>query len=170
MAGLLNLNTNNKLTCDDGSSSFSGFIFDGVNGNPTMSIVKGAATLLNISLLDVAIPMTEYVTQKFTLKADTSILIAAPNIMSTLGEVQFIALLVEYPKADTGGTTIVTNEKFIKYEYPTGATQLNIGKIMILSGTTKDGSGWDLDSSPGGLTLVNPHSLFDVTVTILAFN
>ena len=168
--GLPNTNTNNNLVCNDGSS-FQGFIFDGSNNNPTMSIVKGASTLLEFSLKDVFMPADQYMCQEFIVKAESTILIDIDNILNSGGEAQFIALVVSYPQTDTDKIVIDTTEKYIKFLYPTmGGNYLNIGKIMMLSGTTKVGSGWGLDESPGGISVYNPHTKFDVRVKILAFN
>jgi len=54
--------------------------------------------------------------------------------------------------------------------YPNNGTTFNLGKIMMLSGTTAPGLGWDMLGSPGGFKLVNPHTNFDVVVKIMMFN
>lgn len=168
--GLPNQNTNNNLKCDDGSS-FQGFIFAGSNNNPTMSIVQGADTLFELSLKDVFMPVGQYVVQDFLLKANSSIFVDGDVIQGTTGEVQFIAFVVTYPAADANTVIIDTTEKYINFQYGgMGPGTYNIGKIMMLSGTTKNGSGWGFDESPGGINLINPHSTFDVRVKMLAFN
>jgi hypothetical protein len=168
--GLPNQNTNNNLVCDDGAS-FQGFIFDGTNNNPTMSVVKGAETLLEFSLKSVAVPVEQYMCQEYVVKANSTILLDVDSILSASGEAQFIAFLVKYPSTDSNLIVIDTNEKYVKFLYPTmGSNYMNIGQIMMLSGTTKAGCGWGLDESPGGISIFNPHMLFDVKVKVLAFS
>jgi hypothetical protein len=167
---LPNQNTNNNLVCPDGST-FQGFIFDGTNGDPTMSIVKGADTLIEFSLKDVFMPVGQYVVSDFLVKANGTIFIDGDAIQNSLGEVQFFTLLVTYPEQDVNKIIVATEEKYINFQYPAmGASTYNLGKIMMLTGTTKAGSGWGLNESPGGITLINPHSTFDVRVKMLAFN
>ena len=166
--GLPNQNTNNNLKCEDGAS-FQGFIFDGSNGNPTMSIVKGAETLVSFSLKDVFMPSDQWFSQEFVVKANSTVLLDIDSILTASGEAQFVTLIVKYPDADANKILIDTKEKYIQFLYPTmGSNYLNIGKIMMLSGTTTHG--WGLDESPGGITLFNPHTTFDVRVKVLAFN
>lgn len=168
--GLPNQNPNNNLKCDDGSS-FQGFIFDGANNNPSMSIVNGADTLIEFSLKDVFMPADQWMSQEYVVKADKTVLLDIDSILNDAGEAQFIALLVKYPATDVNQIIIDTTEKFVKFLYPTmGGGYLNIGKIMMLSGTTKTGSGWGLDESPGGISIFNPHLNFDVRIKVLAFN
>jgi hypothetical protein len=162
--GLPNQNTNNNLKCDDGSS-FQGFIIDG----GSMSIVKGAETLVEFSLKDVFMPADQWFSQEFVVKANASVLLDIDSILTASGEAQFIALLVKYPESDTNKIIIATTEKYVQFLYPTmGSNYQNIGKIMMLSGTTTHG--WGLDESPGGITIFNPHTTFDVRVKVLAFN
>jgi hypothetical protein len=166
---LNNTNTNNNLICETGAS-FQGFIFDGSANNPSMSIVKGADTLLEFSLKDVFMPVDQWVSRDFNVKANSNTFIDGDNIQDTFGEVQFIALLVTYPEIDVNKIIVETQEKYIKFQYPQfGASTYNLGKIMMLSGTTKPGSGWGFNESPGGITLINPHLGFDVRVKMLAF-
>lgn len=167
---LPNQNINNNLKCDDGSS-FQGFIFDGSNNNPTMSVVQGASTLVEFSLKDVFMPVAQYVVADMSVKAGSSSFIDGDSIQDAFSDVQFIALLVTYPQADTNKVIIPTTEKYINFTYPAmGGSTYNIGKIMMLSGTTKPGAGWGFNESPGGITLINPHSTFDVRVKLLTFN
>ena len=168
--GLPNTNINNNLICDDGAS-FQGFIFDGVNNSPSMSIVKGADTILDISLTDVFMPADQYFCQEFNVKASGSITIDGNNILNIEGECQFVALIVTYPPKDNNSVIIPTTDKYIHFMYPTfGSGTYNIGKIMMLSGTTNTGSGWMIGGSPGGITIINPHNTFDVKVKMLMFN
>jgi hypothetical protein len=169
--GLINLNSNNTITClNDLVSSIKAFVFGGSPNTPTMEIVQGADTLLSISLSDLFITLNDYTTQEFKLKSGAYKSIDGGNIASMLGEVQFLAILVTYPAEDTGNVQLTTDDYYIKYSYPAGAGQLNIGKIMILTGSTLAQAGWDFDSSPGALVLFNPHNNFDVSVKVLAFN
>jgi len=168
--GLPNQNTNNNLICDDGAS-FQGFIFDGSNSDPTMSIVQGADTLASFSLKDIFMPVDQWVSRDFNVKAGLSVFIDGDSIQDSFGEVQFITLLVTYPAADVNSIVVATQEKYINFQYPQfGSATYNIGKIMMLSGTTKPGCGWGFNESPGGITLINPHPNFDVRVKMLAFN
>jgi len=168
--GLPNKNPNNNLKCDTGSS-FQGFIFDGTNNDPTMSIVQGADNLISVSLKDVFMPAEQYFCQEFIVKANTTSLLDIDSILNAQGEAQFIAFIVKYPASDVNQIIIDVTEKYIKFQNPAmGSAFLNLGKLMILSGTTKPGSGWGLDESPGGFTLFNPHLTFDVKVKVLAFN
>lgn len=167
--GLPNLNTNLNLVCDDGAS-FQGFIFDGTSNNPAMSIVKGADTLVDFSLLSVMMPATTYTTQSYTVQANSSVVINVDSVLID-GALQFLGLVVVYPSTDVNKIIIDTEQKFINFQYPTmGSGTFNIGQIMILSGTTLAGAGWELGTSPGEITLLNPHQTFDVTVRVLAFN
>lgn len=168
--GLPNQNNSNNLTCNTGAS-FQGFIFEGSNNNPSMSIVHGADTLLEISLADVFMPTDQYFCQEFAVKASSTITIDGDNILNIDGECQFIALIVTYPAKDNNSIILPTTDKYIQFMYPTfGSGTYNLGKIMILSGTTKTGSGWMVGGSPGGITIINPHNTFDVKVKMLMFN
>jgi hypothetical protein len=51
-----------------------------------------------------------------------------------------------------------------------GGQQMTMGKIMILSGSSTQGLGWDLINSPGGLRITNPHTGFDVGLKVLLVN
>lgn len=167
--GLPNQNPNLNLVCDDGSS-FQGFIFDGSNNNPSMAIVQGASTLVDFSLLSVMMPVSTYTQQQYTVKANSSTIINVDSVLDN-GELQFIAFVVQYPSLDMNKTLIDTEQKFIKFQYPAmGSGLFNLGQIMILTGTTLMGAGWELGNSPGGFTLYNPHLTFDVGVKVLAFN
>jgi hypothetical protein len=167
--GLPNLNTNLNLVCDNGAS-FQGFIFDGTNNNPSMSIVQGANTLVDFSLLSVMMPASQYTTQTYTVPANGSVVVNMDSVLID-GALQFLGLVVVYPSTDINKIVIDTEQKFINFQYPAmGAGTFNIGQIMILTGTTLAGAGWELGTSPGEITLLNPHQTFDVTVRILAFN
>jgi hypothetical protein len=169
--GLPNLNPNNNLVCDNGASN-EGFIFGSDNNaNGNMTIAQGANTLLSIPLMSVAMPVTQYTSQQYIVKANTSVMVNVNSVLSSDGEVQFIAFVAVYPSTDADQIVVDPTQQYIQFQYPVmGGGYLNLGQIMILSGTTPNGTGWQLGSSPGGITLFNPHLLFDVTVTVLAFN
>ena len=167
---LPNTNTNNNLTCSD-ETSFQGLIFDGSNINPTMSIINGASTLISLSLKDVFMTVDQWVSRDFNVKAESSMYIDGDNIQDEFGEVQFIAIIVSYPQADVNKVIVPATDQYIQFEYPQfGASTYSIGKIMMLSGSSNPGSGWGFNESPGGITLINPHTNFDVRVKLLAFN
>mgnify|MGYP001327246707 CR=1 FL=1 len=169
--GLTNQNSSNDISCpNDLVTSIKSFVFGGDPSTPTMEIVQGAKTLLTASLADLFITLEKYQLQEFTIAKESYITLDGGNIASTLGEVQFLAILVTYPAETDGGVAIDTEELYINWEFPTGADVRRIGKIMILTGSTLAGYGWDLDQSPGGMRLHNPHDDFDVDVKVLAFN
>lgn len=173
MKQIPNLNPNNNLTCPDGAT-FQGLIFDGSNVDPTISIVKGADTVASFSLKNVFFPVNEYMSQNFTVKANSSIFIDGDNITNSLGTAEFIMLIVCYPEVDINMIIIDTNDKYINFVYPAmGTNVLNIGKIMMLSGTSLSSplTGWDFaNGSPNGITFTNPHLTFDVKVQLLVCN
>jgi hypothetical protein len=172
MAGLPNLNPYNKLAlkCDDGTT-FKSLIFGVDNNASNLEVVKGADTLAGFSLASFFVPIDKFQTQDFTIKAGQSLIVSGCNMESPSGEVQFIGILVTYPDFDSDQNAVTTEDKSIKYEYPIGGAQYNLGKIMLLSGTTKAGSGWTLtDGSPGGLKLINQHDKIDVEVKVLICN
>lgn len=171
MAGLPNLNPFNKLSlkCDDGTS-YKSLIFGVDNNTSNLEVVKGADTLAAFSLGGFFLPLDKFQTQDFTIPAGESLIVNGCNMEGPSGEVQFIGILVTYPDFDIDQNAVLTEDKSIKYEYPVGATQFNLGKIMFLSGTTKSGSGWTLNGSPGGLKLINPNDKMDVEVKVLICN
>jgi hypothetical protein len=169
--GLTNQNSSNDISCpNDLISSVKSFVFGGDPTTPTMEIVQGAKTLLAVSLEDLFITLTKYQLQEFTIERSSTITLDGGNIASSLGEVQFLAIIPTYPSLNDADEQIDTGDLFINWEFPTGAGIRRIGKIMILTGSTLAGYGWDLDTSPGGLVLSNPHSDFTVDVKVLAFN
>lgn len=159
---LPNNNPFNKIKCLD-TTSMKSLIFN----NSNMEIIKGAQTLLSVVLKDLFIPVEDYLYQEFKLAANGSIQIDPANIVNASGEISFVALVVEYPKYDVSNVEVPTIEKYLNFTYPLSGQTMNIGKIMVLSGTNKAGAGWDLISSPGGLLLSNPHTNFDVTVKVV---
>lgn len=160
-----NQNPNNNISCPD-TSGIKTLIFSGSD----MDIIQGSATLLQIALKDFFIPLDIYGFQELTVKAGTNIEVPPCNVASVSGEVQFIAIIVDYPINDTGAIPIPTEDKYLTFQYPEGGKTMPIGKIMILSGSTKPGFGWELVSSPGKILISNPHLNFDVVVRILVFN
>ena len=171
MAGLPNLNPNNQLAafCDDGTG-IPALVFDGTNNNPGLAIVQGANTLLFLDQTNFFIPLASYQTMTFKVPASGSATLTSDNIASGLGEVQFIGIFVTFPDIDNTGATIDTTEKYLTWQCPVGGQQYTLGKIMLLSGSTKPGFGWDLEVSPGGILIQNPHTNYDVTVRVLTFN
>ena len=168
MAGLPNVNPNNPLAqfcSNDNAANIKAFIVDGTNNDPNMAIVQGARTLLPISMKDFFIPLDQYQSSTYTIAPNSAITISSCGF----GEVQFVGLFVSYPDVDDVQVSIDNGEKYIKYEFPTGSTQNTIGKIMLWSGSTQAGLGWNLDPSPGGLRLINPHVNFSVSVQVLLF-
>jgi len=162
--------TNTDISCPSDFTNVKSFVFGGDPSTPTMEIVQGAKTLLSISLADLFITLDKYQLQEFTIPKQSSVMLDGRSIASNLGEIQFLAVIVTYPSVNEGETDIDTGELYINWEYPDGSDIRRIGKLMILTGSTLAGYGWDLDLSPGGLKLHNPHDDFDVDVKILAFN
>lgn len=161
----INQNPNNKLVCPD-PANLKALMFE----FSAMTIVDGASNLVTIDLKDFFIPLDQFNYQEIKLAANTQKNIDPCGVGDDAGQVQFLALIVEYPRFDTAGVEIATDNKYLEWIYPSNGTTFNIGKIMILSGTTAPGLGWDLLGSPGGFTLKNPHANFDVTIKILMFN
>lgn len=164
--GQPNNNPFNKIKCIDTSSDKS-LIF----GNGNISIIQGANTLFTLPL-EGFMPVNIYQYKEFTLTANTSpstgqssMLVEACNTTNANGEDSGVIILVGYPQYDVSNEPVPTDEKYINYTY--GNQTLNIGKMMVLSGTNKPGSGWDLVASPGGMVLSNPHPNFAVNVKVL---
>ena len=138
--------------------------------NNAMSIVQGPRTLASIDLTNFFIPLAKYNLQDITLAAGETITIDPCNIGSDTGEVQFLALIVTYPQYDVSAAAVPSDDMYLNYYYPASGQAYNVGKILVLSGSTQPGKGWDLEGSPGGFVLTNPHSNFDVEVQVLMFN
>jgi len=163
--GQPNNNPFNKIKCATGS------VITAVPTNGGVSIVQGANTLFTFPM-NWFLPVNIYQYKEFVLAANTSpasgvssMLLEACNTTNDNGEDSAVLISVEYPDYDVSNELVPTDEKYIKYTY--GSQTLNIGKVMILSGTNKAGSGWDLVSSPGGMLLENPHSNFSVRVRVM---
>lgn len=163
--GTPNNNPFNKIKCLDTTSAKS-LIFNqsGIN------IIQGSKTLFNLPLADLFLPLTIYQYQEFPLAPLESIQLDPGNIVNANGEVTGLIIVADYPSLDTGGNPVDTNEKYINYNYPLEANTTSIGKIMIMTGTNKAGAGIDLISSPGGMTLTNPHANFSVNLRILVIS
>lgn len=166
--GQPNNNPFNTISCLDTSSAKSLIM-----GNGNLSIIQGAKTLFTLSFTDF-LPLNIYQYKEFVLAANTSpstgassIQLEACNTTNDSGEDSTVIVIVEYPALDLSSVAVPTDDKFINFTYPLGSTAMNIGKIMILSGTNGAGAGWDLVSSPGGMLLSNPHTNFAVNVKVL---
>lgn len=140
-----------------------------------LEVVKGTATKKEIDLTAFFYEVNKCLLQEFELSASEEIVLSAGNIASAIGEVRFIGILVDYPEG-----TLTANE-YIHFVYPntettsppTSGPQMNIGRVMILSGSTTANKGWDLSDSGspkfGGLKITNPQT-FAVTVKVLLVN
>ncbi len=147
-----------------------------------LEIVKGSLTKAELDLTDFFIEADSYLCEDFDLLRNEEMLLKPGNMSKLNGEIQFIAIKVVYPE-----DTLVKNE-YIHWKYPdtpaptspeiavspelpTVSQIMNLGKIMILSGSTTDFKGWDLsgEGSPkfGGLLLINPHDAIDVQIQII---
>lgn len=161
----VNLNPNNTLACPN-QASLRALLFE----YSKMTIVNGANSLAQIDLKDFFIPLEVYNLQEIKLAAGTEKSIDPCGIGDAAGQVQFLAVVVDYPRFDDSNLEIPTVDKYLQWVYPNNGTTFNLGKIMMLSGTTAPGLGWDMLGSPGGFKLVNPHTNFDVVVKIMMFN
>jgi len=147
-----------------------------------LEIVKGTSTKAELDFTDFFVEADAFLCQTFELLRDEEMSLQPGNMSKLNGEVQFIAIKVEYPE-DTA-----EENQYIHWRYPdvpaptsppiltspalpTTTQIMNLGKIMILSGSTLDFKGWDLsgEGSPtfGGLVLMNPHSAIDVEIEVL---
>lgn len=162
---LITNNTANKLKCDS-SATVKTLVFNASD----LEIILGAKTLFELSLSSFFQVVNKYLYQEFTIQAGQSIDLDPGNMGSSIGEVKFIAMLVEYPSSDNTQASVGTAEQYLLWEYPLGGQQMTIGKIMILSGSSTQGLGWDLINSPGGLRITNPHTGFDVGLKVLLVN
>lgn len=161
---LLNPNPANKITCDslNGQGSLKSLKFE----NYGFSIVQGASTLFHLAMKEFFLPVNQYQYGEFVLPANGSTMLDPCNISNPFGEVTGIIIVVEYPKLDTSNATVTENDKYIHYTYHAGDT-LNLGKLMVLTGTGAVNAGWNLIGSPGGMLITNPHANFDVTLKVL---
>jgi hypothetical protein len=166
--GQPNNNPFNKIKCTGGSD-----VVVAQPGNGGISIVQGANTLFTLPF-NWFLPVNIYQYKEFYLQPNTSpstgansMQLEACNTTNDNGEDSAVIIIVEYPDYDVSNEQVHTDEKYIKYVYPIGGQEMNIGKIMMLTGTNKAGAGWDLLSSPGGMLLYNPHPNFAVKVKVL---
>lgn len=136
-----------------------------------IEIIKGTQTLTEIDLTNYYVQADSYLCENFDLLRETEVEVKPGNMSAVNGEVQFIAIQVIYPE-----DTLAVN-KYIHWRYPeigsaiSPPQQMNIGELMVLTGSQTELMGWDLDgeNSPnfGGLVLVNPHEAIDVKVAVL---
>lgn len=142
-----------------------------------IEIIKGVETEAKINLSNFFIETSNYISQKFQVKSKETLLIKSGNIGNIKGEIRFIAIYVKYPD-DT-----IEDNKYLHWQYPylklsennspeIEEDKMNLGEIMILSGSTLESKGWDLssdDGSPifGGISIINPHESIDVDLEIL---
>lgn len=144
--------------------------------NGKLEIVQGVNTKCELDLTSFFVAADEFFSQTIDLKAGEELLLNPGNVKGN-GEVQFIGLFVTYPD------DVLEIDEYINFVYPNLEIQsspplspplsgqtMNIGKIMMLSGSQASGKGWDLleGGSPvyGGLKLINPQ-IFDVIVNVL---
>lgn len=164
--GIPNNNPFNTIKCGVGADTNKSLVF----GNSNISIVQGANTLFTLPLTDY-MPVSIYQYKEFTLAPNTSpstgdnaVQLEACNTTTDSGEDSVIVIVAQYPDFDTADLSVPTNEKYINYTFPDGSDVMNIGKVMILSGSSKAGSGWNLSD---GLVLTNPHANFAVNIKVL---
>jgi hypothetical protein len=164
---LLNNNPANKVTCCDltGASQLKSLKLE----NYGFSIIQGANTLFSMLLKNFFLPVNNYQYSEFVLNASSSVMLDPGNVSNGNGEVTGLIMSVEYPSVDVSETTLTESQKYIKYSYHSGQ-ELNISKLMVLTGTDESGAGWNLLGSPGGMIISNPHSNFDVTVKVLVIS
>jgi uncharacterized protein (DUF1330 family) len=147
--------------CDGCSDSGSGMSL--VIDNSSALIVDGSNTVMTFPLKDMFVPVSEYGIQEFLLPSGATYSINSGLVSNANGTLNGIIVLVTYPAADKSKAAITESDKYL--DFMVGASKMPLGKIMILSGTDKDG--WSMYGSPGGLTIGNPHNNFDVTVKVM---
>lgn len=164
---LLNNNPANKVTCSQlsGLTQLKSLKLE----NYGFSIIQGANTLFSMLLKNFFLPVNNYQYGEFALDASGSVMLDPGNVSNDNGEVTGIIVSVEYPDLDVSETALTESQKYIKYSYHSGQ-DLNIGKLMVLTGTGESGSGWNLLGSPGGMLITNPHSNFGVTIKVLVIS
>ena len=167
---LPNYNADNRLAlfCNNGTTQRA-LVFDGTNGDPAMSIVQGANTIFSIDLSQFFIPLMNYQSYDFMVPASGSIEINANMLANSSGQLQFLGFLVTYPEFDCNDETIDSSCYYLTYQYPIGVNTFPLGKIMLLSGSTLPGFGWNVETSPGGFLIQNPHDNFGVEIQVLVF-
>jgi uncharacterized protein (DUF1330 family) len=149
--------------CCDGCGSDSGSGNALVIDNSSALIVNGSNTILQLDLKSMFLPVSEYGVQEFLLTAGATYSINAGLVTNANGTLNGLVVLVTYPTADKTKTAISESDKYL--DFIVGANKMPLGKIMMLSGTDKDG--WFMYGSPAGITIGNPHNNFDVTVKVL---
>jgi len=159
---LINRNSSLNVSCDEISSYSSLKVLR--FSDTGLSVVQGADTLFHLAMEGFFMPVENYQFGQFTLAAEDSVLINPGNVSNSALEVTGIIIVVEYPNTDQATAVIPEADKYLVYTYG-GDTEHNIGKIMILTGSTDHG--WNLVGSPGGLILNNTHDNFDVNVKVL---
>lgn len=154
-------NVNPLITacCTDCGEGGKSLIIDGSSA----MIVSGSETLMEISLKDIFIPVTEYGLQEFSLPGGATYSANAGLVTNANGSLNGIVLVVTYPRLDENATLLTESDKYIHFE--TGNNVMPVGKIMVLSGT--DQAGWFMYGSPAGFTITNPHPNFSVTVKLM---
>lgn len=161
---LLNPNPANKITCDsiNGQSNLKSLVFQ----NNGFAIIQGANTLFSLLLKNFFMPVNQYQYGEFPLTANGSTMLDPGNISNNNGEVTGIIIVADYPALDTSDANVTENDKYIHYSYHNGQT-MNMGKLLVLTGTGAVNAGWNLLGSPGGMLITNPHANFDVTLKVL---
>lgn len=162
---LLNPNPANKITCESIAgtiASLKALKFE----NYGLSVIQGASTLFHLAMNSFFMPVEQFQYGEFDLAASGSVMLDPGNISNANGEVTGIIVVVEYPSTDASNATITEPDKYVHYSYHTGP-DLNIGKMLFLSGANTAGAGWNLLGSPGGMVITNPHTNFDVKLKVL---
>lgn len=150
------------MTCIGGTSTIKSLVFQ----DKALAIVQGANTLIESDLKNFFITLDKYLFEEITIDASSDVTITSGNVGSSLGEVKFIGIIVTYPEKDSSGVLITEDAKLLSYEFPLG-TELNLGKILFLSGTNKPGGGFDVNGD--GLKITNPNA-WAVSIKVLMVN
>jgi len=161
---LLNPNPANKISCDaiNGQGNLKSLVFQ----NNGFAIIQGANTLFGLLLKDFFLPVNQYQYGEFVLEANGSTMLDPGNISNVNGEVTGIIIVADFPALDMSDANVTENDKYINYSYHNGQV-LNMGKLLVLTGTGAVNAGWNLIGSPGGMLISNPHANFDVTLKVL---
>lgn len=145
--------------CDGCSETGMSLVID----NSSALIVDGADTILNFILSGVFVPVSEYGVQEFLLPAGATYSVNAGLVTNANGTLNGLVVLATYPAADKFKAEISESDKYLNFIV--GANTMPMGKLMVLTGTDKNG--WFMYGSPAGITLGNPHNNFDVKVKVL---
>ena len=161
---LLNPNPANTITCSSitDQSTLKSLKFQ----NAGWAIIQGANTLLEMALNSFFVPVNKYQYSEFEVPASGSVTIDPGNISNGNGEVTGIFMVIEYPDKNTSSTNLTEADKYIEYTYYNDDT-MNIGKLLVLTGSSAANKGWNLLGSPGVMVVTNPHDDFDVSVKLL---